>query len=197
MAYKIKAIGVLVIMFCSCNNNTKSQQVYQAKQGCELIEEAYNQGNWDLIISVGDTLIRDDDPHNISIVYAEALAAKGNYEKAINVLNRKIAQKPDDYYLYQTKGNIFAVAEKYDSAIANYDIVIEMNPKYARTYIYEGEIYEALGKKEEAIKKYVVATYLFARNNFEDEAYELEKRILSLDPNNKEVKEMMTDMGLK
>lgn len=120
MANKIIAFGVLVLLFFSCNSNN-NQQTKQTKQGGELIEEAYKQGNWDLIISVGDTMIGDDDPHNISIAYAEALAAKGNCEKAINVLNRKIAQKPEDYYLYQTKGNVFAVAEKYDSAIANYE----------------------------------------------------------------------------
>ena len=197
MANKIIAIGVLVIMLCSCNNKSNSQPVNQAKQGGELIEEAYKQGNWDLIISVADTMIGDDDPHNISIAYAEALAAKGNIEKAINVLNRKITQKPDDYYLYQTKGNVFAVAEKYDSAIANYDMVIEMKPTYARPYINEGEIYEVLGKKEKAIKKYMVATYLFAKNKFEAEAYEMESKILRLDPDNKEVKELMHDMGLE
>lgn len=188
---------LLVVLLCSCNNKSNNQQVNHAKRGGELIEEAYKQGNWDLIISVGDTLIGDDDPHNISIAYAEALAAKGNYEKAINVLNRKIAQEPEDYYLYQTKGNVFSVAEQYDSAIANYDIVIEMKPTNARPYINEGEIYEVLGEKEKAIKKYMVATYLFARNNFEAEAYEMEKRILRLDPDNKEVKELMHDMGLE
>ena len=197
MANKIIAIGVLVMLLCSYNNKSNNQQVNQAKQGGELIEEAYKQGNWDLIISVADTMIGDDDPHNISIAYAEALAAKGNIEKAINVLNRKITQKPDDYYLYQTKGNVFAVAEKYDSAIANYDMVIEMKPTYARPYINEGEIYEVLGKKEKAIKKYMVATYLFAKNKFEAEAYEMESRILRLDPDNKEVKELMHDMGLE
>ena len=197
MANKIIAIGVLVIMLCSCNNRSNNQQANQAKQGGELIEEAYKQGNWDLIVSVGDTMIGDDDPHNISIAYAEALAAKGNIEKAINVLNRKITQKPDDYYLYQTKGNVFAVAEKYDSAIANYDMVIEMKPTYARPYINEGEIYELQGEKEKAIEKYMVATYLFAKNNFEAEAYEMESKILRLDPDNKEVKELMHDMGLE
>ena len=184
-------------MLCSCNNRSNNQQANQAKQGGELIEEAYKQGNWDLIISVADTMIGDDDPHNISIAYAEALAAKGNIEKAINVLNRKITQKPDDYYLYQTKGNVFAVAEKYDSAIANYDMVIEMKPTYARPYINEGEIYEVLGKKEKAIEKYMVATYLFAKNKIEAEAYEMESKILRLDPDNKEVKELMHDMGLE
>ena len=197
MANKVIFLGVLTIMLFSCNNKSNNQQANQAKQGGELIEEAYKQGNWDLIISVADTMIGDDDPHNISIAYAEALAAKGNIEKAINVLNRKITQKPDDYYLYQTKGNVFAVAEKYDSAIANYDMVIEMKPTYARPYINEGEIYEVLGKKEKAIKKYMVATYLFAKNKFEAEAYEMESKILRLDPDNKEVKELMHDMGLE
>lgn len=197
MANKIIAIGVLVMLLCSCNNKSNNQQVNQAKQGGELIEEAYKQGNWDLIISVADTMIDNDDPHNISIAYAEALAAKGNFEKAINVLNRKISQKPEDYYLYQTKGNVFAVAEQYDSAIANYDIVIEMKPTNARPYINEGEIYELLGDKEKAIKKYMVATYLFARNNFEAEAREMERRILRLDPDYKDVKELMRDLGLE
>ena len=197
MANKVLAFCVLVIVFCSCSKKSNSQQVSQPKRGGELIEEAYKQGNWDLIISVADTMIGDDDPHNISIAYAEALAAKGNIEKAINVLNRKITQKPDDYYLYQTKGNVFAVAEKYDSAIANYDMVIEMKPTYARPYINEGEIYEVLGKKEKAIEKYMVATYLFAKNKFEAEAYEMESKILRLDPDNKEVKELMHDMGLE
>ena len=197
MYYNKLTLTLLFVLLCSCNNKSNNQQVNHAKRGGELIEEASKQGNWDLIISVGDTLIGDDDPHNISIPYAEALAAKGNYEKAINVLNRKIAQEPEDYYLYQTKGNVFAVAEQYDSAIANYDIVIEMKPTNARPYINEGEIYEVLGEKEKAIKKYMIATYLFARNNFETEAYEMERRILRLDPNYKEVKELMHDMGLE
>jgi tetratricopeptide (TPR) repeat protein len=197
MAYRLIAFGVLVIMLCSCNNNTKSKQVNQPKSGGELIEEAYKQEDWDLIISVGDTLLSDDDPHNISIAYAEALAFKGNIEKAINVLNRKIAQKPEDYYLYQTKGNIFAIIENFDSALANYDIVIEMKPTYARPYINEGEIYEILGEKKKAIEKYMVATFLFAKNRYETEAYEMEKRILKLDPDYKDVKELMHDMGLE
>ena len=197
MVKKGIVLGVLAMLLFSCQNNSQNQQVNQVKQGGELIEEAYKQGNWDLIISVADTMIGDDDPHNISIAYADALAAKGNIEKAINVLNRKITQKPDDYYLYQTKGNVFAVAEKYDSAIANYDMVIEMKPTYARPYINEGEIYEVLGKKEKAIEKYMVATYLFAKNKFEAEAYEMESKILRLDPDNKEVKELMHDMGLE
>jgi len=43
----------------------------------------------------------------------------------------------------------------------------------------------------------MVATYLFAKNKFEAEAYEMESKILRLDPDNKEVKELMHDMGLE
>lgn len=39
MANKIIAIGVLVMLLCSCNNKSNNQQVNQAKQGGELIEE--------------------------------------------------------------------------------------------------------------------------------------------------------------
>ena len=195
MANKIIAIGVLVIMFCSCNNNSNSQQGNQTKRGCELIEEAYKQGNWDLIISVGDTLIGDDDPQNISIAYAEALAAKGNFEKAINVLNKKIAQTPDDYYLFQTKGNVFTVAEKYDSAIVNYDIVISMKPTYARPYIYEGEIFEVLGNKQKAVSSYLGAMRLFAGHNVIEETLLYCDRILSLDPTNAEAKEYIEQIN--
>ena len=46
MANKLIAIGVLVIMFCSCNNKGNNQQVNHAKQGGELIEEAYNYLCW-------------------------------------------------------------------------------------------------------------------------------------------------------
>ena len=43
----------------------------------------------------------------------------------------------------------------------------------------------------------MVATYLFARNKFETEAYEMERRILRLDPDYKDVKELMRDFGLE
>ena len=198
-------IFALTMFLVSCNHSGKTSQstdttrevVNAPKPAGALIEEAYKNGDWDKIISIGDTLIGDDDPKNISIVYAEALAAKGNIEKAIKVLDKKIIKNPDDYYLYNTKGNVFFVAEKYDSAIYYYDKTTEMRPTYARPYICKGEIYEAIGEKEKAIKNYMVATYLFARNNFETEAYEMERRILRLDPNYKEVKELMHDMGLE
>lgn len=191
MTNKIVTIASLAIIFCSCNNTSKSQQVNNSKNDLEILSEAYEKGNWDLIISIGDTLIGEDDPKNISIIYAEALAAKGKIEKAINVLNRKIANKPDDYYLFQTKGNIFYIAEEYDSAIVSYDKVIELGPAYARPYVYEGKIYTIMGEKQKAITRYLEAVRLFADNGFIDEVQELCNLVLSLDSTNIEAKEYL------
>jgi len=188
MTNKIVTIASLAIIFCSCNDTSKSQQVNNKKDDLEILSEAYEKGNWDLIISIGDTLIGEDDPKNISILYAEALAAKGKIEKAINVLNKKIANKPDDYYLFQTKGNIFYIEDAYDSAIVSYDKVIEMRPTYARPYVYEGEIYTIIGEKQKAITRYMEAVRLFADNGFIDEVQELCNRVLSIDSTNVEAK---------
>ena len=136
-------------------------------------------------------MIGEDDPRNISIMYAEALAAKGNIEKAINVLNKKIANKPDDYYLYQTKGNVYYLSKEYDSAIASYDKVIDMRPTYARPYMYEGEIYTIIGEKQKAIARYLEVVRLFADNDFINEVQELCNRVLSLDSTNVEAKEYL------
>lgn len=191
MTNKIVTIASLAIIFCSCNNTSKSQQVNNSKNDLEILSEAYEKGNWDLIISIGDTLIGEDDPRNISIMYAEALAAKGNIEKAINVLNKKIANKPDDYYLYQTKGNVYYLSKEYDSAIASYDKVIDMRPTYARPYMYEGEIYTIIGEKQKAIARYLEVVRLFADNDFINEVQELCNRVLSLDSTNVEAKEYL------
>ena len=157
----------------------------------DRIREAYEQGNWDIIISIGDTLIGEDDPMNISIIYAEALAVNGNHKKAIDVLNNKIANTPDDYYLFQTKGNIYYLIEELDSAIACYDKVIDMRPTYARPYVSEGEIYTIKGEKQKAIARYLEAIRLFEENDFIVETEYFCNRILDIDSSNVEAKKYL------
>ena len=188
MTYTIVTIASLALLLSSCDNTHKSRQVNTPKDGLALISEAYEKKDWDQVLSIGDTLIGDDDPKNISIMYAEALAAKGNYEKAINVLNKRIANKPDDYYLFQTKGTIFYIAEVYDSAIVCYDKVIDMRPTYARPYVYEGNIYAKLDEKQKAVARYLEAIELFAANDYIDETITFCNRVLELDPTNTEAK---------
>ena len=86
------SIGLFLFLFgiCSCTSKTSHQQTTEKKQDGETLADAYKNRKWDLVVAIGDTLIGTDDPKNISIPYAEALAATGNPQKAIDVLNKKI-----------------------------------------------------------------------------------------------------------
>ena len=186
----------LTFFLCSCNN-AHSQQKDNVDQEIAAIQEAYKNGDWDKIISIGDKLIGDDDPYNISIIYAEGMAAKGYVEKAINVLDKKISKTPDDYFLYNTKGNVYYVAGQLDSAFQYYNKVIEMRPGYARAYIRNGEICELVDDNEWAIKYYFQALKLFAANNFKDEVLLYSNKILELDPTNEEAKAYLEEFEKK
>ena len=182
--------GGLMLMG-ACQSKQPKQTAPAKKSVGELFAEAYQKGDWATVVAIGDTLIGEDDKMILTIAYAEGLAAIGNPEKALGILDKKLESSPDDYYLYQTKGNVYAVMEKYDSAIISYNKVIEMKPTYARPYINEGEIYELIGDKENAIANYLAATYLFVKHKFHKEAAEYGNRVLKLDPNNAEAKELL------
>lgn len=69
--------------------------------------------------------------------------------------------------------------------------VFKSGPTNARPYINEGEIYELIGDKENAIANYLAATYLFVKHKFYKEAAEYGNRVLRLDPDNAEAKELL------
>ena len=125
--------------------------------------------------------------------------SKKKNNKSITFKFKKLMKKlfhqcPQDYYLYQTKGNVYVTIEQYDSALICFDKAIEIKPTNARAYINEGAIYELKGNKREAIENYLAATYLFLRNKYYDEAKEFGNRVLSLDPNNADAKEMLNQI---
>lgn len=140
-----------LLLLSSCNRRQPTLVASEEKSDGQKLTDAYQKQDWKTIVVIGDTLVGDSDKMNLSIPYAEALAAVGNPQKAIEVLNRKLKSSPDDYNLYHTKGNIFYSMERFDSALINYEKVIAMRLTYARPYINEGAIYELLGDKENAI----------------------------------------------
>ena len=180
-----------LVLIGACQSKQTSSAAPEKKTVGEIFAEAYQKGDWATVVAIGDTLIGENDTMNLAIGYAEGLAATGYPSIALKVLDKKIASNPQDYYLYQTKGNIYVKMEQYDSAIICYDKVIEMKPTNARAYINEGAAYELKGNKEKAIENYLAATYLFLQNKFYDEAKEFGSRVLKLDPNNADAKEML------
>ena len=189
----ILVLGGLMLMG-ACQSKQPKQAAPVKNSAVELFAEAYQKGDWATVVAIGDTLIGEDDKMNLTIAYAEALAATGNPNKALGILDKKQESNPADYYLYQTKGNVYTVMEKYDSAIISYNKVIEMKPTNARPYINEGEIYELIGDKENAIANYLAATYLFVKHKFYKEAAEYGNRVLKLDPDNADAKELLNQI---
>ena len=184
----------VVFGFVACKTNANKQETQNSsaeKSVGEKFADAYRDMDWETVVSLGDSLIDEKDTMNLTIAYAEALAATGNPQKAIYVLDKKLKLNPADYYLYQTKGNVYCTMEKYDSALINYDIVIKMKPTNARPYINEGAIYELLGDKENAIANYLAAIRLFSSHNYHQETIEFANRILSLDSTNVEARKIL------
>ena len=180
-----------LIVLSSCQNRQISKTETADKPIGEVFAEAYQNNDWKTVVSIGDTLIGEKDTMNLTIAYAEALAATGNPQKALIAIDKKLAYCPDDYYLYQTKGNVFCTMEQFDSAIACYEHVIGLNPNYARPYINLGEIYEMMGDKNDAIASYISASRLFVENDKQREAIEFAKRVLSLDSTNVEANKIL------
>ena len=189
IALILLASGLLIVGSCTSKKPAPASSV--KKPAGEILVEAYQNKDWETVVSIGDTLISDKDTMNLTILYAEALAATGNPRKALSILDKKLESAPDDYYLYQTKGDVYYLMERYDSAIINYEKVISLKPTYARPYIYEGEICEILGDKPRAIANYLAAMRLFAANNFYQETKEFAYRVLSIDSTNIEAKELV------
>ena len=54
--------ATLIFLFGSCNPNNKNPQ-----NALDLLCDAYENNNWEKVIAIGDTLIGEDDPKNISI----------------------------------------------------------------------------------------------------------------------------------
>lgn len=175
----------------SCSNKKQSQTALMVKTDGQKVAEAYAKEDWGTIVSICDTLIDDKDTMNLVIPYAEALAAVGNPQKGIYLLDKKIESNPTDYYLYQTKGNVYYTMERFDSAIICYEKVISMKPTYARAYMFVGKAYELVSNKDKAIANYLEAAKLFAENNYLEEAMTYTSRVLNLDSTNIEAKELL------
>ena len=175
----------------ACAHKQPKSVVTTEKTVGEKFAEAYQKQDWKTVVAIGDTLIDEKDTMNLTIAYAEALAATGNPRKALTLLDKKLESELDNYYLFQTKGNVYYTIEKYDSALINYEKVIVMKPSYARPYINEAQIYELLGDKEHAIVNYLAAAKLFKANNYLKETIEFANKVLSLDPTNEEAKELL------
>ncbi len=98
---------------------------------------------------IGEQLSADDYFFS-SLNYYE----KGEYDNAINELEKAIAINQDYYDAWYNKGTILAKLERYEEAIEYFDKAIEIKPDYHDAWNNKGNTLAKLERYEEAIACY-------------------------------------------
>ena len=128
--------------------------------------------------------------------------AKGEYEKAVGVLNQAVAINPDDYTIRDNLGAAVALANKdYQEELKQTEKALKQalqsNPRDAQkqvelgiTYELQGELAKSAGAFEEALKYdpnrielYSLLGPIYERQERYDEALHTYQRLEQLEPN--------------
>jgi tetratricopeptide (TPR) repeat protein len=124
---------------------------------------------------------------------AEAYAASGNYEKALDYFKKGDDKSPDKFFKYGVTAN---QAERRDIAIAAWKQVIELDPHYHAVYENlaealkeEGMLQEALEMAEKGLEVdsfnkslYFVAATIAHQLNKEEQSEKYVREAVALDP---------------
>ena len=86
---------------------------------------------------------------------AEALSKRGDFNKALKLLNEAAKLYPDNQFVFVNRGNIYNNnLRDFDKAIADYNKTIELNDKFPWPYHNRGIAYGRLKRWDEAIADY-------------------------------------------
>jgi tetratricopeptide (TPR) repeat protein len=113
--------------------------------------------------SVKLTRLSDSNNHFQSLIYSFqgfVYAGLGQYEKALDDLNRAIQLDPNRAPAYNRRGNIYQKLGQYEQALADYKRAIQLNPEDITSYNNRGNIYANLGQYEKALADYERVVHL-------------------------------------
>lgn len=86
---------------------------------------------------------------------AEALVKRGDFGKALEILNHAAELYPDNQFVFVNRGNLYNNNFKdYNAAIADYNKTIEINPKFPWPYHNRALAYGQLERWDEAVVDY-------------------------------------------
>lgn len=88
-------------------------------------------------------------------------------EKADNLIAEKLAQYPDNQYLYLLKGNMEMGRKNFSEAMENYKKAVELNPESLMPRWFLGFVLYQKGDREEAMKEF---DYAYERGYFPENA---------------------------
>jgi tetratricopeptide (TPR) repeat protein len=133
--------------------------------------------------------------HNRANTYSEM----GDYKRALPDYDQAMKLKPNFYRTYINRASTYSEMGDYKCALADYDQAIKLEPNMAYCYLMRADFFSSIGKPESAEADYRhalvlepnyapamkrVARYFALRNEHLEEALDLSKRSLQLEPEN-------------
>lgn len=119
---------------------------------------------------LAQSLALDPDQPNAHYVYANALRARKQYEKAIEHYDTAIKLNPNEANYFSDRGTVLFFLKRNEEALASFDAAIALNPKKASFYCDRGVICMKMKRYDEALAYYDCAIalapdYADAHNN--------------------------------
>ena len=134
----VRQIGIwrnsITLWTCAIDNSPKGMQAAQGHQGVFL-----------------GVLYR-----NRAVAYIE----RGEYEKALEDLNKAIELYPGKAEFYSNRGLIHLRTQKYDDALADLDTAIELDPSQPISFANRGTAYHIKGRDDRALEDFTKAIAL-------------------------------------
>jgi len=84
-----------------------------------------------------------------AVCYIDGL---GNVMQGVSILKGVEAKDPDNKQMNLILGSLAVVSGQYDKAITRLEKLIKLDPENAEAYYHLAEAYQAVGRKEDAIK---------------------------------------------
>jgi tetratricopeptide (TPR) repeat protein len=149
----VLALSSLIARFAFADETVEIQRVAQAdepsgngKTGLEITSQAINalvDGDFKKAIEfttkalgVGD--LQGDDLISVYILRAEALAAMGRTDGAIDNINATLELRPDSPELTNIRGDIYLNSGQFPKALESYDESIDLKADFWEAYIDRG-----------------------------------------------------------
>jgi tetratricopeptide (TPR) repeat protein len=88
------------------------------------------------------TIIYAATPHNRSEAYSSAIKAinRGEYARAIELLQQVLAEEPDSADLHYLVGEVYRLQNNLKDAFSSYDAAVKANPAYAPSYMGKARV---------------------------------------------------------
>ena len=173
---------IIITLFCSCESNRKANKDIIIDRLINSLNTYQEQRNGERLLDILDSLkyLKVDMP-NVALIYADAYAYSGEFDKAIQILKDSISTSTKAQLLHNELGSIYLLKQDTANAILSYKQAINCNPNYARPYVNLAELYKSKNEKELAVNNYMEAVRLFCEFGFYEEMGIYASEILQLD----------------